>query len=152
MVGCARSPAERAVAAVAIVGGGRVSYPESLPITERREELLLLCFVRHVGQHVNVALVRRRNVERRRPEEGVAGFLEDRRAITHVESVSAVLDRRMRGEDTGFFCCRLHLDADCIATRYSDVTGVFVFDGEHYVAREVARLLAQRHHLRRGSS
>jgi hypothetical protein len=98
---------------------------------------------------VHIALVRRSDVERRRPEERVAGFLEDRRAITHVESVAAVLDRCMRCEDTSFFCCRLHLDADGIATRDGDVTGVFVFDGEHYVAREVARLLDQRHHLGR---
>ena len=48
---------------------------------ERREELLLLLRVGDVREHVHVALVGRRDVQRRRAEQRVARRLEHRRAV-----------------------------------------------------------------------
>ncbi len=70
------------------------------------------------------------------PEQRVAGRLEHGSAVDHAESVAAVLDRRMRGEDTRCPGSALQCHPYRIATRCGDVAPMGVLDGKHFVANE----------------
>ena len=95
---------------------------------ERCEKLLLLVGVGDVGEHVDVAFVRRGNIERRGTEQRVSGFLEDGGAVGHVQPVPTELDGRVRRENSGLLGGGLQLDPRCVTTGSSDVTVMAIFD------------------------
>ena len=72
-----------------------------LPSAKRLQEMRALVGPRHDVEQMDVALVGRGAVDRRRPQDGIARRLEDEGAADLAEGEAAILPGHMRGEHAG---------------------------------------------------
>ncbi len=104
---------------------------------ERAQVAFLLRVVRDDFEQVHVALVGRRDVERRRAEQAVSGGLEDRRSSPVIEPQAPVLAADVRHEDAGRFRLGTQI-GDQPGRRLAAVLAELVLARDHLVANERA--------------
>jgi hypothetical protein len=109
---------------------------------ERAQPPLLLRFGPDPVQQVRVALVGRLDVERQRPEQAVAGRLEDDRHAAVVKPEAAPGDRRVRREQPRGAGALDELEAQRVA-RTMRVLARIALARDDFVAHERADALAQ---------
>ena len=98
----------------------------------------------HLFHQVDIAFVRRMNVQRGRAQPRVASLFEDHRLLDVRQTHAAHLARRMRRQQAGSTCARNQFIAQLLV-RAMAVLPRIVLERDHLFGDEGTDALAQRH-------